>query len=557
MTRCNSKAPDLFQRFFIRSAFIVFGLVTQAATAQGLDETLAARIDRLRETGRLNIADAQIAAVNLIPALYDRRGFTLAWTNPARIDDLIALIGRAPEEGLDPEDYHYTAIQRLRASPGDTTPADLDLLLTDSLTRFGYHQLLGKVDPAQLDKDWNLDRGLSKRDPVEVIQAAIDAPSLDGFVSAAVGRGIHYDRMKALLAEYREYAASGGWPTVSSGPVLKLGSEGARVATLRSRLEYTGYLEVGVSDNRDLFDEALNKAVHDYQTTQDLDVDGIVGPRTLRALNVSAEARVDQIRVNLERARWVLRDMIDVRDFMLVNIAGFRAMLVRDNEITWITRAQVGKVFRKSPIFTADMKYLVINPTWTVPPGIMAKDMLPRLRRDPGYLKRRNMRVLTHSGKTVNPASINWRTARPNSYIIRQDPGPDNALGMVKFIFPNPHFVFLHDTPHREGFQATKRAFSSGCIRIQNPFELAELLLADQGWDSDKIAEVLATGKTKTQPLSKPLPVMLLYWTLTAEGQGRMGFLNDVYERDPAVLKALKGDFKISLRDVPDWATET
>ena len=203
------------------------------------------------------------------------------------------------------------------------------------------------------------------------------------------------------------------------------------------------------------------------------------------------------------------------------------------------------------------MKYLVFNPTWTVPPTILRKDVVPAIKKDPSYLQRKNMAVLDRSGKKIDPATIDWAAVDPARfpYVIRQEPGPNNALGRVKFIFPNEHFVFLHDTASRTLFDRAERTFSSGCIRVEDPLEFARLLLEDQdGWSAEKIAEVIDGGKTTTVHLSRPLPVLLLYWTMTAEGDTPVGFLHDVYDRDSAVLEGLDDDFVVSApSDRPDY----
>ena len=266
-----------------------------------------------------------------------------------------------------------------------------------------------------------------------------------------------------------------------------------------------------------------------------------MGKASLEALNVPVESRIDQLRVNLERGRWVLQDFTDT--FLLVNIAGFRVYYSVENMVKWSARAQVGMTYRQTPVFKAEMEYLVFNPTWTVPPTILKNDVLPAIQKDIGYLAEKNMVVLDNSGKVVDPGSIDWAGYAGGNfrYTIRQEPGPTNALGRVKFIFPNKHFVFLHDTPSKSLFERSERAFSSGCIRVEHPFELAELLLADKGYDQAKIAQVLDTGKIENVYLTKPLPVLLLYWTTFTTLEGQCNFRKDVYGRDPGIIAALDG----------------
>ena len=249
--------------------------------------------------------------------------------------------------------------------------------------------------------------------------------------------------------------------------------------------------------------------------------------------------------------------MPDTVEFVIVNIAGFRVALVRNGEVVWSARVQAGKTYRKTPVFKGRIKYVEFNPTWTVPPTVLSEDVLPAIRRDPSYLRNKNMSVIDRNGKVVQPASIDWDATREGGfpYSIRQEPGPHNALGRVKFIFPNKHFVFLHDTPSKSLFARTERAFSSGCIRVQNPFELAELLLEDeQGWDMAKIQKVLDSKQTQRVFPSDPLEVLLLYWTVDVAQPGTVRFLQDVYDRDRAVLDGLDEEFTVSLpHGVPDY----
>jgi murein L,D-transpeptidase YcbB/YkuD len=229
-------------------------------------------------------------------------------------------------------------------------------------------------------------------------------------------------------------------------------------------------------------------------------------------------------------------------EFLVVNIAGFQLYLVRRGEVVHRSRVQVGRPYRQTPIFKAEMTYLVVNPTWTVPPTIFRNDILPQLRRDPGYLATRNIELFdTASSAAIDPVAVNW-SARSLPYRLVQQAGPDNALGRIKFMFPNEHSVYLHDTPSRDLFERNSRAFSSGCIRIENPFELAEVLLGRSESRKDLDA-IVASGRTETIFLPKPLTVMLLYWTTEADANGRIAFFPDVYERDAAVISALGQPF--------------
>jgi murein L,D-transpeptidase YcbB/YkuD len=294
------------------------------------------------------------------------------------------------------------------------------------------------------------------------------------------------------------------------------------------------------------FDEDLETAVKHFQQRHGLTADGAVGPGTRAALNVSVSARIDQIRVNLERARWVMHEIQG--EFVLVNAAGFDVSYFRDNEPIWTSKVIVGRPYRETPIFKSLITYVVLNPTWTIPPGILVKDKLPVIKRDPGYLTRNNIRVIDSAGREVSPHSVDWSRysgSRLPPYQLRQDPGDDNALGLVKIMFPNPYLVYLHDTPSKSLFDKDERTFSSGCIRVEKAFELAELVLNDPvRWNRAAIDAAVATKKTQTVNLATPVPVLILYWTAQPRPDGQVIFRNDVYGRDPATLAALNGTFR-------------
>ncbi len=524
-------------------------------------EAIRSRVESYRATGNLTLGGAAVASARLIPALYEGRGFEPLWTSGDRVDELIDLVGRAAEHGLDPVDYNHDALIRLR-DRSDGNPdvsADLEVLLTDSLTRYGYHLMFGKVNPGALDRNWNLSRTIGGRSPVELVEGLVASDSIEHELDQLVGTPPLYEKMRALLRQYRAFAESGGWPTVSAGSTLKPGVEDSRVSELRARLAVTGDHAPRAGDGTTIYGAALEQSVRRFQKRHGLEPDGAVGPATLAALNVPVERRVDQIRINLERIRWVVRDVGKLDDFIVVNIAAFEAILVQDREIRWVTPAQVGKTYRKTPVFRAEMKYLVFNPTWTVPPTILRKDILPKARKDPGYLERKKIRVIDGSGAVIDPAGLDWGsyTGRNFPYRLRQDPGPENALGRIKFIFPNPHFVFLHDTPHREHFAKAERAFSSGCIRIENPYEMARLLLDDpEQWNLDAIERLIDSGETRSVFLDEPLPVLLLYATVAVE-RDEPRFLNDIYGRDPRVLAGLESPFEFVLpEDLPESYAE-
>lgn len=495
----------------------------------------------------VHVADGRVLA-----ALYAQRDFRPAWTRRSKAAAFISLIARAEEEGLSPADYHWPKLAQMLADLEDSLEPDLqrvelELLLTDSLLRYAYHLRFGKVDPAALYSHWNLSRAMPGPDTLDRIQAIVESNDPVHSLAEAIPQIPYYKHLKHMLSRYRMTLEKGSWVTISAGPPLKRGMTHPRVGALRERLRPTGELEYSPVEDPNYFDHRLEVAVSEFQVRHGLAEDGIVGKETLAALNVSLEARIDQLRVNMERARWVFQNLED--DYLVVNIAAFTASLYRSGTRVWSARTVVGKPFRKTPVFKSKMTYLVFNPTWTVPPTILREDLLPRIRDDPDFLIRQNMKVFDRTGQLIDPYSIAWDVVDPDRipYTIRQDPGANNAMGKVKFMLPNPYFIYLHDTPSKELFERADRSFSSGCIRVENAVELSELLLdRSQRWDGRAIADVVDNGHTQTVPLTRPLTVLMLYGTTEVDAAGNVYFLNDIYERDRAVLEALDGPFVFS-----------
>ncbi len=517
-------------------------------------EAILFELENLTQTGFLSNGQANIASSELLLELYGQRSFLPAWNDQRQIGELITAIRATEADGLDPSDYHLEQIEfaysELLAGRLATSEewAVQDLILTDSLARLGYHQFFGKVNPYTLDPSWNFRREINDVGPVTAIQNAIDSPSLTDYLAKFFPRGWLYRALQAALAEYREIAAHGGWPVVPEGPTLRPGANDSRLPVLVQRLIVTGDLApIEGIDGLTEYNDTLQEGVRHFQDRHGVDVDAVIGPATLRAINVPVEQRIRQLEISLERARWVLDDIED--DFVLVNVAGFRAYVVRDREVVWETKVQVGSEFHQSPIFRDEIKYIVLNPTWTVPYSIATKEILPQIKSNPNYFASRDFDLKTSGGKLIDPSSVDWTTVSTRNfpYWLVQRPGPNNALGRVKFMFPNEHAVYLHDTPSKYLFSRAERAFSHGCIRVENPFEFAEQLLGNDGWTQERFQEVLDGGETTNIMLSTPLPVLLMYWTAVADTNGVVHFYNDVYSRDEKVSAALDEPFRLDL----------
>jgi len=537
----------------LAGAWLALSAAPAFAAVDLVIEAIRERVDLERDTGQLIIGGREIVSRVNLPAIYDERGFEPLWSDPSQVDELVGLVEGSYEDGLLPVDYHLTALLRLmQAVAVDPSPgnrADLDVLATDAFILLLYHLYFGKVDPKSVTPTWNFPtRQIDGRSAASFVTEAITSGRLREALDAARPGHWMYEHGRKALAAYRGIAARGGWPTVPAGETLKPGMTDPRVAALRRHLAVTGDLVDLPLDSWD-YDEALAEAVRSFQARHLLTPDAAVGKATLAELNVPVADRIRQIRVNLERGRQILHEIGD-DDLVLVDIAGYEVRYVRERRVVWSSRVVVGQPYRQTPIFQAQIEYVVFNPTWTVPPGILQKDILPAVRKDPGYLAKRGLQVVDRNGRPVDPAGIDWRRYTGNSFpwFVRQEPGPENALGRVKIMFPNPHLVYLHDTPSRSLFEKDDRAFSSGCIRVQRPFELVELLLADPAWDQAAFETVIASGATRTVRLARPVRVLLIYWTVDEDDAGRIVFKRDVYDRDPALARALDARFAFGSR---------
>lgn len=533
---------------FILMTFLLF--FSQANVLASEQDMLRQQMEGFQD-GQLMVGRSKIAAAELVHQFYQDDEYQLAWKKQSMIDVLINAIDDSYRLGLSPGDYHVAEI-KARIDGGvnktDKQRAQLDIILTDALIRLVYHLTYGKVVPGKLDPDWNFSREFISADPVAKLHHGLSSKrDLKKLLEQNIRSGPFFQGLIKALAEYRQIQQSGGWMPVPSGQVIKPGMQDPRIPLIKSRLQATGDLK---SENIDRDDDSyhaeLEAGIRHFQQRHQLDVDGVVGKDTLAQMNVTVEQRIDQIRANLERIRWVQRDLGN--EFVLVNIAGYQVYYVRENTLVWESRVQVGTSYRKTPVFRDNIEYLVFNPTWTVPPTILSKDVLPKIKKDRSYLQKNNMKVIDAKGKVINPAAINWSamTAKNFPYMIRQEPGPANALGRVKIMFPNKHLVYLHDTPSKNKFNRAERAFSSGCIRVEKPFELVELLLKDNSkWNQARFKEMLHSGRLQNVRLPQSVPVLLLYFTAGMDENGQFFFYKDIYKRDEKVIQGLKQPFQL------------
>lgn len=333
------------------------------------------------------------------------------------------------------------------------------------------------------------------------------------------------------ISMYGNIVSWGGWEPIPEGGKLELGViDEVRVPLLRNRLIATGDLNASTG-NPTVFDEAVMQAVQRYQARNGLLPDGVVGARTLRALNVPASTRLALLKRNLDRINRLSQDLGE--RYVFVNIAGQKLEAVENGRVVQRHRVVIGKVDRQTPEYTSRITFLAFNPYWHVPRSIAEKDILPQVRRDPSYLKRLRMRVYARGGgREIDPANVDWSRVDGSTFLLRQEPGPRNSLGTVKIHFPNPHAVYLHDTPSKSLFGRTVRANSSGCVRVEKVHDLTTWLLQPQGYDRARIDALVRSGARKDVYLKNPVPIYMLYLTAWVDEHGVVNFRDDIYGRD-------------------------
>ena len=348
---------------------------------------------------------------------------------------------------------------------------------------------------------------------------AFAAPDMKAFLEQQAPPFPQYGELKKKLADYRDLAAADGWPSVAAGQTLQPGMQDPRIIEIRKRLNVTGELTSKNLD-RDVFDPELEDAVKRFQKRHNLAPDGVVGNQTLVAMNVPVEDRTKQIVINMERYRWLKRSRMGDR-LVAVNIAAFEAVAGTPGSFDVRMPVIVGKHYHETPVFSDTIKYVVFNPYWTLTPSIARNETLPKLKKDPHYLEKHNMRIFKGWGPDspeLDATTIDWRNVSKkemNRYRIRQDPGPNNALGTLKLVFPNEYNVYLHDTPAHSLFKREKRAFSHGCIRMDRPAEMASWVLGGEaaGWGLARIEKIVAGRQRQVVVLDEPVPVYILYRT--------------------------------------------
>ena len=467
-------------------------------------------------------------APKAVDSFYASRNDENVWNKDKDFDALILAISSMEAHGLNSEHYHLSSLTHARS---DT--AKRERLATDAWFSAAAHMLHGKIDPKSVEPDWTASG--RKGDLAAALSEALANGNVSNSLSSLAPKQAGY---KGLLTEYARLKTLAAVPVqkIPVGDTLKPKMTGARVTALQGRLVQLGLL--GETEASGVMDDVTDIAIKTFQTRLGLDRDGVVGAASLAALNRGVDEELAQVRVNLERWRWLPDDL--GKRHVRANIAGF-------NVTTWTNGAPirthlmiVGKTYRKTPVFSDKIEYAIFNPWWETPVSLARADKLPAFKRDAGTVDRLGFQVLDGSGNLMT--NVDWSNVTPSTMPrIRQKPGPLNALGLVKIIFPNQHNVYFHDTPTRDLFASRQRAFSSGCMRTQDPIDLAKWLLQDTPeWTPEKIDQAVASGKETRANLASKIPVHILYFTVVSEADGNVRYLDDIYQRDAAVLTGLQ-----------------
>jgi murein L,D-transpeptidase YcbB/YkuD len=473
-----------------------------------------------------------------VAAFYQERKYIPLWSSAKgrlnRAYDLLQVIIHAEDEGLEAADYQLQEIRKYWGSKVLNETVYLDLLLSSALYRYSNHVYSGRFNPHDLDVDWHIQN--SPLDVRSLFADVANKESISSLLKELPPRHSAYQLLKKELQRFRDLEQQGGWPGFNPGPILKPGVQHRQVAQLRQRLELSGDLVEGSLPNMDIFDRALEQAVMRFQARHGLKVDGRIGPQTRKALNITPAEKIRQIRINMERWRWMPRKL--GKRYLVVNMTGFELYIMENGSPVLGMPVIIGKSYRSTPSFSGLISIMEYNPYWTIPVNMTVEDFIPRLINDSSFLAKKSIKLYRGWGvnaREIDPQAVNWAQQDKESfpYWLRQDPGPKNSLGRVKFLFSNPYEIYLHGTPDKHLFDRVVRTFSSGCIRVKDPVRLAAYLLNDGSLQMEE--EILANihlGSNQQVRLPIAVPIYLVYLTAWVDRDGGINFRHDIYGRD-------------------------
>jgi murein L,D-transpeptidase YcbB/YkuD len=544
--------PPARAQFF---AFIMFAFSFFCAgcgETQSLPDPASLEIqNRMPGAGILHRGSIQtdsIYSYDLVHAFYEERAFRPAWSSPKGIlpdaDSLIDAIKAADREGLRPQDYHLSALEAIlheiksreasKEGPIPSIRADLDLLLTDAFLLYASHLSEGCIDRDSL----KMRRALNGNDLGydSLLQRSIEKHAIPEGLRQLLPQHPLYADLKELLASYGVMARRGRWGVIPSGAALKGGDVGTRVFALKSRLRVSGDLLSRSGAEGDEYDSSLVDAVRAFQKRHGLEPSGVADSLTLAALNVPLEKRIEQIKITMERWRWMPHRL--GHNYIRINIPDFRLYVIENGREVETMKVVLGLPNWQTPVFSAVMTQVLFNSRWMAPEDIVEKELINYMKADSNYFRSNNMtlwREVHDSLVQVDPRTIDWPAMNEKTidFRLRQEAGPQNIMGQIKFLIPNKFNIYLHDTPYREDFPKPNRMFSHGCIRLERPSDLAEYVLRDfPEWTKERIDTVIARNEEQSLFLKKRLPVHVLYYTVWRENDGSVQFREDFYGLD-------------------------
>ena len=492
-----------------------------------------------------------------IQKFYAERDFLEIWLLNGKLSkegkELLMQIEDSKFDGLLPSDYNLEEVYQLATNQDQkdkkfrnlsaAEQVRLEMLLADGFFNLAHDLEKGKVNPAGLDSSWKFEEKEAGADYVALLNEVAGGASIEKTFARLYPNSALYEQGKKAIEELYQISEKDTltWEMEPVDGAIKMGERHAAIPELRKRLIFWEFLKPYPTEDPTLFDSKMLAGLQKYQEANGMKPDGVIGSLVAESLNNSPQNLIDIASVNMERLRWMPAIDWD-QEMVVVNIANYQLDYMQKNDTAFTAKVIVGKEYSESPAFTAPMSYIVFSPYWNIPSSITKDEIAPSVRKNKDYLEEKNMEVVDGSGELINASRVDWTPGEEGEFPfrVRQKPGGDNSLGLVKFMFPNEYNIYIHDTPARSLFEKETRALSHGCIRIQHPEEFAKILLNNDSWTAEKIQEAMHQDEETTVKLDRNIPVVLLYMTFWADKDGKANFRSDVYDRDAALLKALR-----------------
>lgn len=526
---------------FFYFLFLFFSFFYPANAVESNFRNIRQLIEYLQTESILPVLQEPVFNRDLLMEIYESNNFSPLWEDKQYAYKCIEALAGSDQFGLLPQDYHVPVLYTLYQNDQSEENPQFDVLLTDGLLLYSHHLLNGKLNPKDFFFSWNFPQRIIYQDSIrDFLKNARKEKVLEDLKEHHPSFAIYWKLVKEREKWLEIDKKTDGWEPITIDKSIKPGDSIQVFSKILIRLKQLEYL----AESMEIiarYDSVYLPGVVNFQRNHGLDPDGVIGNKTIQYLNMSIKDRIQKIEVNLERLRWLPGGADD--NMVFVNIAGFHLTVVRDKKIVWDTPVMTGAIDTQTPVFYSELKYLVFNPSWTVPRGILYRSLFGKMKADPSFISKNNYSLLDGVGNTIDPLNLKWDslTFKDFKFTVVQNPGPGNAMGVVKFMFPNEYSIYLHDTPSKSLFSKSARAFSNGCIRVKDPLILAQILLNDENrYNADKIREIVDSKITKTVFLKEPVTILLVYFTVDSDQWGNFVFYEDIYRRDQVILDKLK-----------------